>query len=159
MDTPIADVVEMAEIPQLESQVFTVGSPIDGLVLSKGVLKDVFEDLTEKWLILQIPADHGSSGGPVFASGGLIGLVISKDKRTGDIYAYTGEDMKNDFKYVSQGATTGQDYKIPITNSDAQILMPIFVSATITFLLGIGIGVLIAKGRKKISKPRIRIEV
>jgi hypothetical protein len=159
VETSIAPVVNIAQIPSLNTEVFTVGSPIDGLLLSKGILKEVFRNLTEEWLVLEIPADHGSSGGPVFASGGLIGLVISKDKRNGEIYAYTAVDMKNDFEFVSQDDKTGQNYQRPVGNSGTEILMPIFISATMTFLLGLGVGVLISRRRQRMTKPRIRIEV
>ncbi len=155
----ISPIVTILNPPKLGSEVITVGSPIEGLLLSKGVLKEVFRDLSDEWLVLDIPADHGSSGGPVFASGGLIGLVISKDKRNGDIYAYKGSDLKEDFRYVNQADKSGQNYERPVGKSGAEILMPIFISATITFLLGVGVGSLLSRGRKQKPKPRIRIEV
>ena len=159
VEKAIAVVVNIIRTPSVNSEVFTVGSPIDGLLLSKGILKEVFRDLTEEWLVLEIPADHGSSGGPVFAAGGLIGLVISKDKRNGDIYAYTALDMKNDYEYVTQDDKTGQNYQRPVGNSGSEILMPIFISATMTFLLGLGLGVLMSKRKVRSTKPRIRIQV
>lgn len=159
VEEAVAQVVTIAETPSLNSEVFTVGSPIDGLLLSKGALKEVFRDLTEEWLVLDIPADQGSSGGPVFSSGALIGLVISKDKRNGDIYAYRALDMKEDYDYVSQDDESGQRYERPVGSSGRELLLPIFISGAITFLLGLGIGVTISKRKVRTDKPRIRIEV
>lgn len=159
VEKSISPVVKLAEIPPINSAVFTVGSPIDGLLLSKGMLKEIFKDLSEEWLVLDIPADHGSSGGPVFSMDGLIGLVISKDKRNGDIYAYKGQDIKSDYLYVSKRSSTGQNYPRPVGSSGAEILMPILTSATITFLLGVGVGVMVSRRNQKTSRPRIRIEV
>jgi hypothetical protein len=155
----IVPVVIIAKTPSINSEVFTVGSPIDGLLLSKGTLREVFRDLTEEWLVLDIPADQGSSGGPVFSSGGLIGLVISKDKRNGDIYAYRALDMKDDYDYVSQDDESRQNNVRPFGNSGTELLLPIFISGAVTFLLGLGIGVTISKRRVRTNKPRIRIEV
>lgn len=159
VESSISPKVNVVDIPSINSEVFTVGSPIDGLLLSKGKLKEVFNDLAEEWLVLDIPADHGSSGGPVFSQSGLIGLVVSKDKKNGDIYAYKGEDIERDFKYLSDGGSTGQDSPRPVGKTGMEILMPILISATITFVLGIGVGVLIALRRVKTPKPRIRIEI
>lgn len=159
VESSISPTVKLADIPSMNSEVFTVGSPIDGLLLSKGKLKEVFKDLSEEWLVIDIPADHGSSGGPVFSQNGLIGLVISKDKKNGDIYAYKGEDIEKDFKYLSERGPTGQDSPRPVGSTGMEILMPILISATITFVLGIGVGALITRRKARTPKPRIRIEI
>jgi Trypsin-like peptidase domain len=155
----ISPTVAISKVPAMGAEVFTVGSPIDGLLLSKGKLKEIFRDLNEEWLVLDIPADHGSSGGPVFSSGGLIGLVISKDKRNGDIYAYKAEDIKADYRYASNKGSSGQNFPRPVGKTGADVLMPILISATITFIFGIGVGVMISRRNPKTSKRRIRIEV
>lgn len=159
VEKSLSPIVQISEIPPIGSEVFTVGSPIDGLLLSKGNLKEVFRDLSEEWLVLDIPADHGSSGGPVFSQGGLIGIVVSKDKKNGDIYAYKGEDIGIDFKFVTDKGSSGQDVLRPVGRSGLEILMPILISATITFVLGVGVGVLVTRRRVKTTRPRIRIEI
>jgi Trypsin-like peptidase domain len=59
-------------------QVTIVGSPIDGLVLSQGTIADSKPTYQPRSFSLSIPADHGSSGGPVFSSRGIVGIVVEK---------------------------------------------------------------------------------
>jgi hypothetical protein len=159
---PVVKSVELTSVPVVGSQVFTVGSPIDGLVLSKGTVKKTDGGLSGKWLVLEIPADNGNSGGPVFSSNGLVGLVISKDEENGEVYAYSSEDVKNDFIATQERNRTGHNSDDIKANDAYEVLIPILVSATITFLLGLGIGFFVGRARKKEPKsdrPRIRIEI
>lgn len=154
--------VELGSIPAVGSPVFTVGSPIDGLVLSKGTVKQTDGGLSGKWLVLEIPADNGNSGGPVFSKGSLVGLVISKDEENGDVYAYSAEEMKSDFLATKEKNRTGHNSTGDESNTTFDLLIPIFVSATITFLFGLGIGIFVGRAKRKKSestKPRIRIEL
>ena len=59
-------------------QITIVGSPIDGLVLSQGTVADSKPTYQPRSFSLAIPADHGSSGGPVFSSKGIVGIVVEK---------------------------------------------------------------------------------
>jgi hypothetical protein len=157
----IATSVLLAEPPEIGSVVYTVGSPIEGLLLSKGTLSNVFTNLTEDWLVLDIPADHGSSGGPVFSNEGLVGLVILKDKQSGEIYAYTSREIKQDYEYVKSFGKNGERSSPPMGISNFDPLMPTLVASSMTFLLGLGLGILTMRirRRERSSKPRIRIEV
>ena len=67
--------------------------------------------------------------------------------------------MKDDYDYVSQDDESGQRYERPVGSSGRELLLPIFISGAITFLLGLGIGVTISKRKVRTNKPRIRIEV
>ncbi len=154
--------VELVSVPLIGSEVFTVGSPIDGLVLSKGTVKKTDGGLSGKWLVLEIPADHGNSGGPVFNVSGLVGLVISKDEENGEVYAYSSEDVKSDYITTQERNRTGHNSQAGSVNIAFEVLIPILVSATITFLLGLGIGIFVGRAKKKkpkSDKPRIKIEI
>lgn len=157
----IANAVELASPPPIGSIVYTVGSPIEGLLLSKGTLANVFSNLTEDWLVLDIPADHGSSGGPVFSDEGLVGLVILKDKQTGEIYAYPSNEIKQDYEYSKSREEDGLRSSPPMGISNFDPLLPTIVASVMTFLLGLGLGILTMRLRRRESntKPRIRIEV
>ena len=72
---------------QLDETVFIVGSPIDGLVLSKGKVVTSSGMSSPTRIYLEIPADHGNSGGPVFSDYGLIGMVTAKYDN-GQVIAY-----------------------------------------------------------------------
>lgn len=151
----------IADPPAIGSVVFTVGSPIEGLLLSKGILSNVFSNLTEDWLVLDIPADHGSSGGPVFSEEGLVGLVILKDKQTGEIYAHTSREIELDYQYSKADKKNGARGSPPPGISNFDPLLPTLVASGMTFLLGLGLGILTMrlKRREVERKPRIRIEV
>lgn len=160
MGTNVANAVTLADPPAIGSRVFTVGSPIEGLLLSKGTLSSIFRNLTEEWLVLDIPADHGSSGGPVFSDEGLIGLVISKDRKNGDIYAYTSAEIQKDYDLVMDIDNGRTDFPLPMGVSNVDLLVPTLVSSSMTFLLGLGLGILATRlRRKEKQRPRIRIEV
>lgn len=157
----IANSVQLVSPPPIGSVVYTVGSPIEGLLLSKGTLANVFSNLTEDWLVLDIPADHGSSGGPVFSEEGLVGLVILKDKQTGEIYAYTSNEITQDYEYAKSREEDGVSSSPPLGISNFDPLLPTIVASAMTFLLGLGLGILAMRLRRgeTSNKPRIRIEV
>lgn len=145
--------------PKIGEQIFAVGSPIDGLVLSKGKLLDIFDDNLNKWLVLAVAADHGNSGGPVFSSTGLIGMVISKNFSEGYVYAYpistitedlkvTKENHKNSFPFDSSKYLDFKDLA----------LIPTLVFALCTFLFGLGLGIFWSR-RYGSGKKRERIRI
>lgn len=72
---------------KLGQTVFIVGSPIDGLVLSKGKVVESSSMSSPNRIYLEIPADHGNSGGPVFSNAGLVGMVTAKFD-DGQVIAY-----------------------------------------------------------------------
>jgi hypothetical protein len=66
---------------------YIVGTPIDGLVLSKGKIAKPPIAPNGTQFSLSLPADQGNSGGPVFSESGLIGVVTAKSK-AGLVVAY-----------------------------------------------------------------------
>lgn len=73
--------------PQIGMSISIVGAPIDGLVLSSGKLTAYDARGDGYRITLDIPADYGNSGGPVFTEKGLIGVIVAKSD-SGQIYAY-----------------------------------------------------------------------
>ena len=66
-------------------QVFALGSPIDGVVLSTGQVLGIDED---GLILSSTPVDPGNSGGPLLdATGAVAGVVIAKSELSGDAYA------------------------------------------------------------------------
>jgi S1-C subfamily serine protease len=157
---PLVTTSSFADTPAKGSDVYAVGAPIEGLVLSKGKLNGTRQRGNEDWLVLNIPADHGNSGGPVYSKEGLIGILISKDEETGEIYALTSNQISADFVNLNSPATTGQTFG-PFTNLNRTLLIQVIVSASMTFVVGLGLGYFLGKGRRirRNSKRRIRIEV
>ena len=74
--------------------VFAVGSPIDGVVLSRGEVLGRDED---GWIEASTPVDPGNSGGPLLdADGSVIGVVVAQEQIGGDALAVPAD--------IAQGA-------------------------------------------------------
>lgn len=66
-------------------EVFALGSPIDGVVLSTGQVLGTDED---GLIRTSTPVDPGNSGGPLLdAQGSVAGVVIAQSELTGDAYS------------------------------------------------------------------------
>lgn len=87
-----------------DQTVFIVGSPIDGLVLSKGKVVEANGIDSPNRIYLEIPADHGNSGGPVFSSVGLVGMVTAKSEG-GQVIAYNLESLLRAFEKSKKSST------------------------------------------------------
>jgi hypothetical protein len=79
-----------------------VGAPIDGLVLSSGRIAEIFENIGGYDFLLDIPADFGNSGGPVFLNGKVIGIVNAKNS-DGDILGLDANEIQQQLKAESEG--------------------------------------------------------
>lgn len=65
-------------------EVFAVGSPIDGVVLSRGEV--VIPD-QDGWIVASSPVDPGNSGGPLLdKSGDIVGVVVAQSEFSGEAY-------------------------------------------------------------------------
>jgi S1-C subfamily serine protease len=58
--------------------IIVVGTPIDGLVMSQGTVVSPTTSYLPRAILLNVPADHGNSGGPVFSSRGIVGVIVQK---------------------------------------------------------------------------------
>lgn len=66
-------------------EVFAVGSPIDGVVLSRGEVLGIDED---GWIMASAPVDPGNSGGPLLdEDGAVLGVVVAQEKIGGEALA------------------------------------------------------------------------
>lgn len=158
----VGKVATFSEVtPQVGEDLFTVGSPIDGLVLSKGKLVSSYENPRGTWLEISIAADHGNSGGPVFSSSGLVGMVISKNVNDKRINAYTGELLTKEYKnLLDQNGSQGGANRTVIVNDSYSPLLTQSISAIIAFIFGGIVGMVLNQRRqRRLNKKRIRIVV
>lgn len=69
--------------------VFAVGSPIDGVVLSRGEVVGRDDD---GWLVASTPVDPGNSGGPLLdEDGAVLGVVVAQQQLGGEALAVPAE--------------------------------------------------------------------
>jgi hypothetical protein len=154
-------VIISEKFPQVGENLYTIGSPIDGLVLSKGKLVTSYKDFTGDWLEISITADQGNSGGPVFSDAGLVGMVISKNITDKRINAYSAELLLSDYENLGQqnGENDGSDTAV-IANDSTSPLLTQSISAIIAFIFGGVAGVVLTQRRQRLlKKKRIRIVV
>ena len=155
------EVMIAEKVPQVGENLYTIGSPIDGLVLSKGKLVTSYKDFTGDWLEISIAADQGNSGGPVFSDAGLVGMVISKNITDKRINAYSAEFLLSDYENLGQqnGDNDGSDTTV-IANDSRSPLLTQSISAIIAFIFGGLAGVVLTQRRqRRLKKKRIRIVV
>lgn len=155
------EVVISEKAPIVGESLYTIGSPIDGLVLSKGKLVAAYEDFRGDWLEISIAADHGNSGGPVFSDAGLVGMVISKNMTDKRINAYSAELLEKDYEALGEenGGNNGSDATV-IVNDSLSPLLTQSISAIIAFIFGCIAGVVLNQRRqRRLNKKRIRIVI
>ena len=155
------EVMIAEKAPQVGENLYTIGSPIDGLVLSKGKLVTSYKDLRGDWLEISIAADQGNSGGPVFSDAGLVGMVISKNITDKRINAYSAEFLLSDYENLGQqnGDDDGSDTTV-IANDSSSPLLTQSISAIIAFIFGGVAGAVLNQRReRRLKKKRIRIVV
>jgi hypothetical protein len=155
------EVMISEKVPQVGENLYTIGSPIDGLVLSKGKLVTSYKDFRGDWLEISIAADQGNSGGPVFSDAGLVGMVISKNITDKRINAYSAEFLLSDYEILGQqnGDDDGSDTTV-IANDSSSPLLTQSISAIIAFIFGGVAGVVLNQRReRRLKRKRIRIVV
>ncbi len=155
------EVVVSESAPTVGDSLYTIGSPIDGLVLSKGKLVATYEDFRGDWLEISIAADHGNSGGPVFSDAGLVGMVISKNTTDKRINAYSAQLLEKDYETLGEqnGGNDGSRATVNV-NDSASPLLTQSISAIIAFIFGCIAGVVLNQRRqRRLNKKRIRIVI
>ena len=131
-----------------------VGAPIDGLVLSSGKVKEFNHSLAGYRLTLDIPADHGNSGGPVFSERGLIGVIVAKSE-LGSIYAYDSNQI--DEVLAAEANARTEDVQ-SILNDNSQLENYLFGSVLVNATFLVIIVILVAK-RKRYNKNQVVINL
>ena len=131
---------------KLGQTVFIVGSPIDGLVLSKGKVVESSGMSSPNRIYLQIPADHGNSGGPVFSDSGLIGMVTAKFD-DGQVIAYDLNSLLQTIE-LSKKSPDKQASNSGVSTTDNSTLPALQISLILNVIAFIFIIVLIVRIRK-----------
>lgn len=131
---------------ELGQTVFIVGSPIDGLVLSKGKVVESSGLSSPNRIYLKIPADHGNSGGPVFSNSGLIGMVTAKFD-DGQVIAYNLNSLLQTLE-LSKKSPQAETSTSPATTTDNSTLPALQISLILNAITLVTIIVLLARLRK-----------
>lgn len=150
------------KLPLPGEYVYAVGAPIDGLVLSKGKFVKSFSNNLGDWIEIDIPADHGNSGGPVFSDSGLVGMLIAKNLSYQTINAYSIGYVLEDYSNNKPNFDDPNGQLVAPSSSSKSPLLTQVLSASIMFVFGIVLGVFIGQKRAKSngrSKKRIKIYV
>lgn len=135
---------------KIGQRVFIVGSPIDGLVLSQGTLVNSDGFSSRKRIYLEIPADHGNSGGPVFSENGLIGMVTAKSET--QVIAYNLNTLRGADNLYKK--SSGESNNQPVQNNP-NYQLPLFqLSIIINFVMFLALIILMVK-----LKRNRRIEI
>jgi hypothetical protein len=146
-----------------KQSVIVVGTPIDGLVMSEGTVISNSQSLTPHSILLDVPADHGSSGGPVFSGKGIIGMMIQKTEN-GKIVALEAQVVKVALStYQRSHSSTASDSgdvkpkQIIITQTSTGPRLQLSIILNIIFL-GIIITLFLLR-KKRFSRKRIVINL
>ncbi len=141
-----------------------VGTPIDGLVLSQGTVAALSDKYTPRSILLNVPADHGNSGGPVFSSKGVIGEVVELTS-LGQVVALNAEVIQTAMDSYKNGkpAPTSSSSAVPesptkvvvIDNNSPRFLISLVANGV---LLLIVIALILAR-RKRFSRRKIVINL
>ena len=131
---------------KLGQTVFIVGSPIDGLVLSKGKVVESSSLSSPNRIYLEIPADHGNSGGPVFSNVGLVGMVTAKFDN-GQVIAYNLKSLLQTVD-ISKKAPSNQSANSDVATSDNSTLPALQISLIFNGLAAIVILILLIRLRR-----------
>jgi hypothetical protein len=150
------------EPTSLGQTVYAVGAPIDGLVLSKGKLVGKVRNELGDWLKINIPADNGNSGGPVFSDAGVVGMLVSKDISSQSINAYSIDFISKDLLANKSNfdSRSGKSKEFEISPNSP--LLTQVLSASIMFMFGVVLGITIGyhKGKsRRVKRKRIKIYV
>ena len=135
--------------------VFTVGAPIDGLVMSQGNYLGPQTNNGTDYLRLRIPADHGNSGGPVFQDEKVVGLVVLKSEIDSSIYAIKASQVQDEFNNIDNYVNNVRLTEMPTfdRNRIFGIYWQFFASGV--FTLGLIFGLVFMRVINMIRKPKL----
>lgn len=158
--------IDLSQVKKSES-IEIVGTPIDGLVLSQGTIAAVSDSYTPRSILLNVPADHGNSGGPVFSSTGVIGVVVELTS-LGQVVALNAGVIQSALEsyktalpraHVPQSAPsvspTPQSSMIVIDSSAPKLQISLVVNGVLALVI---LGLILSR-RKRFSRRRIVINL
>ena len=141
----------MASIePEINQEVFAIGSPIGAPVLSKGEYKGLSP---EGWLTANVPVDSGNSGGPLLdESGNVIGIVLAVQLASPNLLLAGGPKVITDARNgISQKSVNPAILVVNIFKAD-------WLSFVIIFgVLAFAIVFIAVSSRRKKRLPKISI--
>jgi hypothetical protein len=154
LDTSAVKVKEAVEI---------VGSPIDGLVLSQGTVAAIKDPYTPRSILLNVPADHGNSGGPVFSSKGVIGEVVELTSM-GQVVALNAQVIQTALaSYKNQTPKPSSSASLPAVTTKVVVIDQnsprILISLVINGVMFLVVVALILSRRKRFSRKKIVINL
>jgi hypothetical protein len=159
----VSSLIKFNSEPIEKGKVEIVGAPIDGLVLSAGLINYVSANGSITQLHLSIPADHGNSGGPVFLSGEIVGMVYLKNFQNGEVIAYGNPTLFAALNhYDLQSATANDSNKLVVLGSELNQLWLLIISIIVNlFFLSMALLVYFKnKGpRYIVGRNRIKIQI
>jgi hypothetical protein len=146
-----------------KGKVEIVGAPIDGLVLSSGSINYVTSNGSEVQLHMSIPADHGNSGGPVFLSNEIVGMVYLKNFQTGTVIAYGNPTLFSALNhYDLQIASAKDSEKLIVLGSELNQFWLLVTSIFVNLLFLLIASMVYFKNkdlRYIVGRNRIKIEI
>ena len=155
--------IDLSQVKKSES-IEIVGTPIDGLVLSQGTIAAVSDSYTPRSIVLNVPADHGNSGGPVFSSTGVIGVVIELTS-LGQVVALNAGVIQSALESYKSGelkpqnapsvSPTPQSSMIVIDSSAPKLQISLVVNGVLALVI---LGLILSR-RKRFSRRRIVINL
>lgn len=135
--------------------VYTVGAPIDGLVMSKGTFLGERSYAGTDYIDVKIPADHGNSGGPVFQDTSVVGLVVLKSNTDGSIYAIKASQVKAEFDRISNYSGDSRATEMPNFGNEHIFGLSWQLFASFVFSLGVIVGLVLVRIVNLTSKPKL----
>lgn len=135
--------------------VYTVGAPIDGLVMSKGTYLGEESNSGTQYIDLKIPADHGNSGGPVFQGTNVVGLVVLKSSTDDSIFAIKSSQVKSEFDQLADYANNSRVTVMPDLGKPNIFGMTWQLFAAFIFTLGLIAGIAMVRIINLTSKPKL----
>jgi S1-C subfamily serine protease len=140
-------------------EVFAAGSPIDGVVLSRGTVSAI--DIVDG-IVASTPVDSGNSGGPLLDStGSVVGMVYARSVPSGDAFAVpVGTLQLAIIQAESQPAPgpSDRDQALPMSSSTAMFpAIAALVIALAALSIAIIALVLAVANRRRRAAPPITI--
>lgn len=146
-----------------KGKVEIVGAPIDGLVLSSGSINYVTSNGLEVQLHMSIPADHGNSGGPVFLSNEIVGMVYLKNFETGDVIAYGNPTLSSALSHYDLQIASAKDHeKLIVLGSELNQFWLLLVSILVNLIFLFIASMVYFKNKSPryiVGRNRIKIEI